>query len=146
MEECIQFGHALWGILWHLNSTNPHLGPLYLSKIDIADGFYRVWVRASNVPNLRVLFSSQDEPAVLAPAPVLAPTPVLAPAVDADVTPNFAADVDAGVTLSVAAGATISATAKDKNNKQEMLEDECLIVNDSDADMSDDEYEMPDWV
>jgi hypothetical protein len=33
---------------------------VYLSKIDIADGFYRIWVRASDVPKLGVLFPSAD--------------------------------------------------------------------------------------
>jgi hypothetical protein len=55
-EECMQFGKTLWRILRHLKSVNPHLGPVYLSKIDIADGFYRIWVRAADVPKLGVLF------------------------------------------------------------------------------------------
>jgi hypothetical protein len=33
---------------------------VYLSKIDIADGFYRIWVRAKDVPKLGVLFPSTD--------------------------------------------------------------------------------------
>jgi hypothetical protein len=48
-SECMQFGKALWRVLRHLKSANPHLGPVYLSKIDIAEGFYRIWVRASDV-------------------------------------------------------------------------------------------------
>jgi hypothetical protein len=59
-SECMQFGKALWRILRHLKSANPHLGPVYLSKIDIADGFYRIWVRAQDVPKLGVLFPSAD--------------------------------------------------------------------------------------
>jgi hypothetical protein len=58
--ECMQFGKALWRVLRHLKSANPHLGPVYLSKIDIADGFYRIWVRASDVPKLGVLFPSTN--------------------------------------------------------------------------------------
>jgi hypothetical protein len=58
--ECMQFGKALWRVLRHLKSANPHLGPVYLSKIDIADGFYRIWVRASDVPKLVVLFPSTN--------------------------------------------------------------------------------------
>jgi hypothetical protein len=54
--ECMQFGRALWRILRHVKSANPHHGPIYLSKIDIADGFYRIWVRASDVPKLGILF------------------------------------------------------------------------------------------
>jgi hypothetical protein len=59
-DECMQFGKALWRILRHLKSANPHLGPVNLSKIDIADGFYRIWVRAQDVPKLGVLFPSAD--------------------------------------------------------------------------------------
>jgi hypothetical protein len=58
--ECMQFGKALLRVLRHLKSANPHLGPVYLSKIDIADGFYRIWVRASDVTKLGVLFPSTD--------------------------------------------------------------------------------------
>jgi hypothetical protein len=59
-EECMYFGKALWRVLRHLKSANHHLGPVYLFKIDIADGFYRIWVRASDVPTLGVLFPSAD--------------------------------------------------------------------------------------
>jgi hypothetical protein len=55
-SECMQFGRALWRILRHVKSANPHHGPIYLSKIDIADGFYCIWVRASDVPKLGILF------------------------------------------------------------------------------------------
>jgi hypothetical protein len=56
----MNFGEALWRVLRYLNSANPHLGPVYLSKIDIADRFYRIWVWASTVPKLGVLFPSTD--------------------------------------------------------------------------------------
>jgi hypothetical protein len=58
--ECMQFGKALWRVLRHLKSANPHLVPVYLSKIYIADIFYRVWVGANDVPKLGVLFPSAD--------------------------------------------------------------------------------------
>jgi hypothetical protein len=41
-------------------SATPHLGTVYLSKIYIADEYYRVWVHASYVPKLGVLFPSGD--------------------------------------------------------------------------------------
>jgi hypothetical protein len=64
--ECMQFSRALWRILKHAKHANPHMGPVYMSKIDIADGFYRIWVRAADVPKLGVLFPSRpgDEPLV----------------------------------------------------------------------------------
>jgi hypothetical protein len=64
--ECMQFGRALWRVIQQVKHANPRMGPIYLSKIDIADGFYRIWVRAADVPNLGVLFPSRpgDEPLV----------------------------------------------------------------------------------
>jgi hypothetical protein len=56
----MHFGKALWQVIRCLKSENPHLGPVYLSKINISDGFYRIWVRASDVPKLGVLFPSAD--------------------------------------------------------------------------------------
>jgi hypothetical protein len=47
-------------VLRHLKSANPDLGPECLSKIDSADGFYCIWVRARDVPKLGVLFPSTD--------------------------------------------------------------------------------------
>jgi hypothetical protein len=40
--ESMQFGRALWRILNAIARANPTLGPVYLSKVDIADGFYRI--------------------------------------------------------------------------------------------------------
>jgi hypothetical protein len=57
-SECMQFGRALWRILRHVKSANPHHGPIYLYKIDITDGFYRIWVRTSDVPKLGIRFST----------------------------------------------------------------------------------------
>jgi hypothetical protein len=71
--ECMQFGRALQRVLQHLKSANPHLGPVYLSKIDIADGFYRIWVRASDVPKLGVLFPTDDGEEYLAGFPLALP-------------------------------------------------------------------------
>jgi hypothetical protein len=71
--ECMQFGKALWRILRHIKSANPHLGPVYMSKIDIADGFYRVWVRARDVPKLGVLFPTEDGEEYLVGFPLALP-------------------------------------------------------------------------
>jgi hypothetical protein len=51
----MQFVRALWRILSTLHHANPRLGPVFLSKIDIADGCYRIWVNANGVPRLRVV-------------------------------------------------------------------------------------------
>jgi hypothetical protein len=62
----MQFGLALWRVLKQLKHENPKIGPIYLSKIDTEDGFYQIWIQATDVPNLGVLFPSRpgDEPSV----------------------------------------------------------------------------------
>jgi hypothetical protein len=55
----MQFGKALWCILALIIHANPRLGPVYLSEVDISDGFYRTWVRAADVPKLGVLLPAE---------------------------------------------------------------------------------------
>jgi hypothetical protein len=62
--ESMQFGRALWWILQQVSDADPRLGPVHLSKIDIADGFYRIWINAEDVPKLGVMFPSKWEPLV----------------------------------------------------------------------------------
>jgi hypothetical protein len=71
--ECMQLDRALQRVLQHLKAANPHLGPVYLSNIDISDGFYRIWVRASNVPKLDVLFPTDDGEEYLVGSPLALP-------------------------------------------------------------------------
>jgi hypothetical protein len=58
--EAMQFGCALQRILRTIARADPRLGPVYLSKIDIADGFYRIGVRVQDIPKLGVLFPERD--------------------------------------------------------------------------------------
>jgi hypothetical protein len=64
--ESIQFGRALWRVLNAIARANPYLGPVYLCKVDIADGFYRIWVRSADVAKLGVLLSTRpgEEPLI----------------------------------------------------------------------------------
>jgi hypothetical protein len=62
--ESMQFGRALWRILQQVSDADPRLGPVHLSKIDIADGFYRIAIKADDVPNLGVMFPSEGEPLI----------------------------------------------------------------------------------
>jgi hypothetical protein len=55
-QEAMQFGKALHRLIHHIVCAHPRHGPVYMSKVDIADGFYRVWVSASHIPQLGVLF------------------------------------------------------------------------------------------
>jgi hypothetical protein len=50
-------------------NANPRFGPVYLIKVDIADGFYRVWVNTDDIPKLGVIFPTlpNSEPLVAFP-------------------------------------------------------------------------------
>jgi hypothetical protein len=54
-EEYMKFGRALWRILQQISDIDPRLGPVHLSKIDIADEFYRIAINANDVPKLGVM-------------------------------------------------------------------------------------------
>jgi hypothetical protein len=58
-REAMQFGRTLERLLFHIRHADPAHGPVYLSKIDIADGFYRVWLQANAAPKLAVVLPSQ---------------------------------------------------------------------------------------
>jgi hypothetical protein len=47
-------------ILQHIARSDPRLGPVYLSKIDIADGFYRIAIHPDDIPKLAIMFLTQD--------------------------------------------------------------------------------------
>ena len=54
--ESMQFGHALERFLRELLLANPALGPIYLAKTDVSDGFYRIDIAPQDVPKLGLLF------------------------------------------------------------------------------------------
>jgi hypothetical protein len=62
----MQFGRALLRILQKNANSDPRLGPVYLSKIDIADGFYRIAIRSNDVPKLAIMIPTAkcEEPLV----------------------------------------------------------------------------------
>ena len=55
-QEAMQFGRTLQRLLQKINDANPRYGPVQLSKVDIADGFYRIGIRPSDALKLAVLF------------------------------------------------------------------------------------------
>jgi Reverse transcriptase (RNA-dependent DNA polymerase). len=65
----MQFGQALQRILRHILLADPQHGPVYLLKIDIADGFYRIDVCPEDIPKLGVMFPTPPgvEPLVALP-------------------------------------------------------------------------------
>jgi hypothetical protein len=58
-SEAMQFGRALWRVLSTIHHADPRLGPVYLSKIDIADGFYRLGVNDVDVAKLGVVVPTE---------------------------------------------------------------------------------------
>jgi hypothetical protein len=60
-QESMQFGRALWRVLQQVSDADTRLGPVYLSKIDIADGFYRIWINPEDVPKLGIIFPGGGE-------------------------------------------------------------------------------------
>ena len=53
-REAMQFGRTLQRIMHTIVHADPRYGPVHMSKIDIADGFYRVWVQLTDIPTLGV--------------------------------------------------------------------------------------------
>ena len=65
--DAMQFGRALERIITQVVHSNPRFGPVRFLKIDIADGFYRVWLQVEDVPTLAVTIPSlPHEPHLLA--------------------------------------------------------------------------------
>ena len=58
-EEAMRFGRAFQRLLEDIMNADPRFGPVYLCKVDISDGFYRVWLRAEDIPKLGVAFPSE---------------------------------------------------------------------------------------
>lgn len=55
-SEAMQFGRALERILYYIRKSNPRFGPVYLGKVDLADGFYRLRLTDSSILKLAVAF------------------------------------------------------------------------------------------
>ena len=68
-SEAMQFGRTLQRLLQRILDADPKYGPVYLAKLDIADGFYRVRIAIRDVAKLGVLLPSLpgEEPMVAFP-------------------------------------------------------------------------------
>ena len=68
-REAMQFGRALERYIRHIVTADPRFGPVHMIKVDISDGFYRVWLRLPDIPQLGVAFPSLDgeEPLIAFP-------------------------------------------------------------------------------
>ena len=60
LVHTMQFGRALQRLLHKIHRANPDFGLTYLSKNDISDGFYRLWLHPEDTIKLAVLFPSRD--------------------------------------------------------------------------------------
>ena len=72
-KESMQFGRALQRILQTIVRANPKYGPVLLSKIDIADGFYRVWLHWREILKLGVALPSSSGRTTLVAFPLALP-------------------------------------------------------------------------
>jgi hypothetical protein len=71
--EAMQFGHALQRLLEAINNADPWYSPVYLIKIDIANGFYRVWVNTDDIPKLGIVFPAMSDSDQLIAFPLVLP-------------------------------------------------------------------------
>jgi hypothetical protein len=71
--DAMQFGHALDQILCKILLSNPLLGPFYLIKLDISDGFYRIALNVNDIPKLGVTFPTAPGKDPLVAFPLVLP-------------------------------------------------------------------------
>jgi len=71
--EAMQFGKALPRVLQTIHEANPRFGPVYLSTVDISDGFYRMNLRPQDALRLGVLFPSRPGERQLVGIPLVLP-------------------------------------------------------------------------
>ena len=64
--EAMQFGRALQRVLTNIVHADAQFGPCKLAKIDIADGFYRMWERSVDIPKLGVILPNNGGPLLVA--------------------------------------------------------------------------------
>ena len=56
----MQFGGALYRLLYQIRHADPTHGPVYMAKFDIKDGFYRVHLRPKHCPRLAIVLPRYD--------------------------------------------------------------------------------------
>jgi hypothetical protein len=69
----MQFGPALQRVVETIINADPQHGPVYLCKVDISDGFYRVEVRPKCIPKLGVIIPSTIDGEPLIAFPLVLP-------------------------------------------------------------------------
>ena len=70
----MQFGNALNHYLQEILLADPDIEALYLIKVEISDGFYRISLNINDTPKLGVLFPTEKGQQPLVAIPLLLPT------------------------------------------------------------------------
>jgi hypothetical protein len=52
----MQSERTLEHLLFHICQANPRYGPVYMAKVNLADGFYHLWLASRDIPNLGTFF------------------------------------------------------------------------------------------
>ncbi len=71
--EAMQFGHALIRIMQRIVRANPKFGPVLLGKYDLADGYYRIRLRAEHAFRLACLLPREQQETALVAIPLVLP-------------------------------------------------------------------------
>ena len=72
-SEAMKFGQTLKRLLQRIHRANDVFGPVHMSKINLSDGFYRLWLRLEDTLKLVVLFLSRPGEAPLVRIPLTNP-------------------------------------------------------------------------
>ena len=64
----MQFGHAFQQLMQQIAYADPAFGPVHMTKLDIADGYYHVPLSTSGIPQLGVImpFHTNDGDPIIA--------------------------------------------------------------------------------
>jgi hypothetical protein len=71
--EAMQFGRALERFLRQLLLADPRWGPVYMLKVDLSDGFYRVGLAPRDAPKLAMIFPTPRHHPKLIAIPLVLP-------------------------------------------------------------------------
>ena len=71
--EAMQFGRALDRLLYKIHHSNRRFGPVYLIKVDLSDGFYRIRLTDTHLPFLAVAFPNLPHEPRLVALPLVLP-------------------------------------------------------------------------
>ena len=71
--ESMQYGNALHRLLREILIANPANGVVYMAKLDISDGFYRINLAPADIPRLGLVFPSLPHQPPLVALPLVLP-------------------------------------------------------------------------